>query len=232
MSIFIVSQSDQSRNYNLVSKENKRLLMKTFGQRLEEKLQELGISMSELARRTGLSKSVISNTINNPNREMRVSSLISIARVLKVDPIWLYTGRSSGDLLNDIQFNSDKVPVWTLDDVGNLATDMLPNMNSGRYVVAENQSHSIAIEATNDHLSKSGIVAGDICIFSLADRTPEEGAVMLIRLEKNDQARLLRAMSGIDGWVYGVDDPRLGTVTSSEAIVLGKLSELRRNEIK
>ena len=52
--------------------------MKTFGQRLEEKLQELGISMSELARRTGLSKSVISNTINNPNREMRVSSLIPL----------------------------------------------------------------------------------------------------------------------------------------------------------
>jgi len=47
MSIFSVSQSDQSRNYNLVSKENKRLLMKTFGQRLEEKLQELGISMSD-----------------------------------------------------------------------------------------------------------------------------------------------------------------------------------------
>ena len=75
-------------------------------------------------------------------------------------------------------------------------------------------------------------MAGDICIFSLADRTPEEGAVMLIRLEKSGQARLLRAMSGIDGWVYGVDDPRLGTVTSSEAIVLGKLSELRRSEIK
>ena len=206
--------------------------MKTYGQRLEEQLQELNISMSELARRTGLSKSVISNTINNPNREMRVSSLISIARVLRVDPIWLYTGRSSGELLNDIQFNSDKVPVWTLADVGSLATDMLPNMDSGRYVVAENQSHSIAIESTNDHLSKSGIVAGDICIFSLADRTPEEGAVMLIRLEKSGQARLLRAMSGIDGWVYGVDDPRLGTVTSDEAIVLGKLSELRRSEIK
>ena len=32
---------------------------------------------------------------------------------------------------------------------------------------------------------------------------------MLIRLEKNDQARLLRTMSGIDGWVYGVDDQGL-----------------------
>ena len=73
--------------------------MKTFGQRLEEKLQELNISMSELARRTGLSKSVISNTINNPNREMQVSSLISIAKVLKVDPIWLYSGeQSEGDI--------------------------------------------------------------------------------------------------------------------------------------
>ena len=223
--------------------------MKTFGQRLEEKLQDLNISMSELARRTGLSKSVISNTINNPNREMRVSSLISIAKVLKVDPIWLYSGRrgstfstfdpiwlysgrSSGDLLNDIQFNSDKVPVWTLSDVENLATEMLPNMDSGRYVVAENQSHSIAIESNNDHLSKSGIVVGDICIINLADRAPEDGAVMLIQLAKSGQARLLRAMAGIDGWVYGVDDPRLGTVTSNEVTVLGKLSELRRREIK
>ncbi|MBS2781709.1 helix-turn-helix transcriptional regulator [Aeromonas salmonicida] len=232
MSITSVPQSDRQGNYNLVSKENKRLWMKTFGQRLEEKLQELGISMSELARRTGLSKSVISNTINNPNREMRVSSLISIAKVLRVDPIWLYTGRSSGDLLNDIQFNSDKVPVWSLADVENLATDMMPNMDSGKYLVAENQSHSIAIEANNDHLSKSGVVAGDMCIINLADRELEDGAVMLIRLSKSGQARLLRAMAGIDGWVYGVDDPRLGTVTSDEAIVLGKLSELRRSEIK
>ncbi|RQM78883.1 XRE family transcriptional regulator [Aeromonas jandaei] len=205
--------------------------MKTFGQRLDEMLQEHGISMSELARRTGLSKSVISNTINNPNREMRVSSLISIAKVLKVDPIWLYSGRSSSDLLNDIQFNSDKVPVWAIADVEKLATDMMPNMDSGRYVVAENQSHSIAIESNNDHLSKSGIVSGDICIINLADREPDDGAVMLVRL-KNGQARLLRAMAGIDGWVYGVDDPRLGTVTKDEAVVLGKLSELRRSEIK
>ncbi|MCF5912089.1 DNA-binding protein [Aeromonas veronii] len=232
MSISGVPQSDRCWIYNLVSTENKRSWMKTFGQRLEEKLQELGISMSELARRTGLSKSVISNAINNPNREMRVSSLISIAKVLRVDPIWLYTGRSSSDLLNDIQFNSDKVPVWTLSDVENLATDMMPNMDSGRYVVAENQSHSIAIEASNDHLSKSGIVAGDMCIINLADRKLEDGAVMLIQLLKSGQVRLLRAMAGIDDWVYGVDDPRLGTVTSEEAVVLGKLSELRRREIK
>ncbi|MFQ2373379.1 helix-turn-helix domain-containing protein [Aeromonas caviae] len=73
--------------------------VKQFGQRLEQKLQEMEMSISELARRAGLSKSVISNTINNPNREMQVSSLISIAKVLKVDPIWLYSGeQSEGDI--------------------------------------------------------------------------------------------------------------------------------------
>ncbi|MGN5232180.1 helix-turn-helix domain-containing protein [Aeromonas veronii] len=66
--------------------------VKRFGQRLDQRLQELGMSMSELARRADLSKSVISNTINNPDREMQVSSLISIAKVLKVDPMWLYSG--------------------------------------------------------------------------------------------------------------------------------------------
>lgn len=206
--------------------------MKTFGQRLEEKRQELGISMSELARRTGLSKSVISNATNNPNREMRVSSLISIAKVLRVDPIWLYTGRSSSDLVNDIQFNPDRVPVWTLPDVEVMATDMLPNMDSGRYIVAENQSHSIGLEAGDDHLAKAGVVAGDICIINLADRAPEDGAVMLIQLIKSGKVRLLRALAGIDGWVYVADDSRLGAVNADEAVVLGKMAELRRREIK
>ncbi|PTT51397.1 XRE family transcriptional regulator, partial [Aeromonas sp. HMWF015] len=52
------------------------------------------------------------------------------------------------------------------------------------------------------------------------------------KLAKSGQARLLRAMAGIDVWIFCVVDPRLGTVTKEEAIVLGKLSELRRREIK
>ena len=42
--------------------------------------------MSELARRTGLSKSVISNTINNLNRENASVIPDFHCQVLKVDP--------------------------------------------------------------------------------------------------------------------------------------------------
>ena len=61
---------------------------------------------------------------------------------------------------------------------------MLPNMNSGRYVVAENQSHSIAIEATKRSPIKIRALWPVTSTSSgLADRTPEEGAA------NADQAR-------------------------------------------
>lgn len=66
--------------------------MKTLGQRIDERREEIGISMAELGRRTGLAKSAISNAINNPERDLKATSLFAIATALQVDPVWLFTG--------------------------------------------------------------------------------------------------------------------------------------------
>lgn len=71
--------------------------MKTLGQRIDERREEIGISMAELGRRTGLAKSAISNAINNPERDLKATSLFAIASALQVDPVWLYTGDTSDE---------------------------------------------------------------------------------------------------------------------------------------
>ena len=75
--------------------------MKTLGQRIDERREELSVSMSELARRTGLSKSVISSVINNPERDLKAESLFAIASALQLDPVWLYTGKTGDEWLSE-----------------------------------------------------------------------------------------------------------------------------------
>ena len=43
-----------------------------------------------------------------------------------------------------------------------------------------------------------------------------------------EQFRLLRAIKGLDCWRYGVDDPRVGSLTAKELVTLGKVVEVRR----
>lgn len=75
--------------------------MKTLGQRIDERREEIGISMAELGRRTGIAKSAISNAINNPERDLKATSLFAIASALQLDPVWLYTGKTGDEWLSE-----------------------------------------------------------------------------------------------------------------------------------
>ena len=75
--------------------------MKTLGQRIDERREEIGISMAELGRRTGIAKSAISNAINNPERDLKATSLFAIASALQLDPVWLYIGKTGDEWLSE-----------------------------------------------------------------------------------------------------------------------------------
>lgn len=66
--------------------------MKTIGLRIQERLDTLNLGQVDLARKSGVSKPVISRVINNPERDLRATSLFAIATALQVDPVWLFTG--------------------------------------------------------------------------------------------------------------------------------------------
>ncbi|MFR9719908.1 helix-turn-helix domain-containing protein [Aeromonas diversa] len=211
---------------DFVHKSERGETMKNFAERLEARMQELKISPAELSRRTGVSKSVISRMLSDPSREIRASSLMSIAKQLKVDPVWLFLGRSADSLVRDIEAGPGMAPIWTLPDLAaNPMYDAWPHADTGRKLATEKEGHLIAVEADSDQLAEAGVAPGSLCLVDLGDATPEHNRIVLAKLD--GKFILLRAIKGLAGWRYSVDDPRAGSLGEDEILVLGKVVEIR-----
>lgn len=217
-----------AQSLDLLQESNQGDVMKNFSERLRARMAELGVSPAELSRKTGISNGVISRILNDPGREVRASSLMSLAKALRADPVWLYLGRSSDSFIRAMESEAGLVPVWTLAAIqASHDIDSWPNTDTGRSLATERDGHIIALEADDDQLQSDGINPGTVCLVDMADIKPEHNAIMLIKLLSNNEYRLLRAIKGLDCWRYGVDDPRAGSLTEKEVLPLGKVVEKR-----
>lgn len=201
--------------------------MTSFRDRLEYMLKERGWKQADLVRKSGVSKAVISVLLSDPLKDLRVSSLLSIAKALGCDPLWLYTGKESGTYISDT--NLGQVPVWRMAELAKHPTDALATLDSGRSIFSEANGHLIGVVADDDNLSSTGIRAGDICVIDLADREPGHNDILLVKLSSNKQERLLKALAGLSGITLVTDDPRLGVVPIKDVMVYGRMIELRRD---
>ncbi|MFQ2147382.1 helix-turn-helix domain-containing protein [Aeromonas jandaei] len=190
-------------------------------------MEDQGLSVSEIARRAGISKSLVSNLLSNPLKDVRVSTLFGLAKALSVDPIELYTGRPSIEVVNDLVNSVYRVPVFSIDEVLLHPTDSLPLVSADKTLLTEMPGALIGVEAPNNQLSKQGIVQGDVCLIDLGINTVEADAILLVQISRANQAKLLRAIPAIEGWVFGVDDERLPVIASKDVIVLGRMVERR-----
>ena len=201
--------------------------MTSFRDRLEYMMKERGYKQADLVRKSGISKAVISVLLSDPLKDLRVSSLLSIAKALGCDPLWLYTGKESGTYVTDT--NLGKVPVWEMSELGNHPSDALSTLDSGRHIFSELDGQLIGVVANDDNLAESGIKTGDICVIDLADREPRHEDILLVRLGESKQRRLLKALDGLSGISLVTDDQRLGVVPVKDALVYGRMVELRRD---
>ncbi len=201
--------------------------MTSFRDRLEYMMKERGYKQADLVRKSGISKAVISVLLSDPLKDLRVSSLLSIAKALGCDPLWLYTGKESGSNVTDT--NLGKVPVWEMSELGNHPSDALSTLDSGRHIFSELDGQLIGVVANDDNLAESGIKTGDICVIDLADREPRHEDILLVRLGEGKQRRLLKALDGLSGISLVTDDQRLGVVPVKDALVYGRMVELRRD---
>ncbi|WP_287868584.1 helix-turn-helix transcriptional regulator [Aeromonas sp.] len=199
----------------------------SFNERVRARMEELGLGVSEVARRAGISKSLVSNLLNDPLKDVRVSTLFGLAKALSVDPIELYTGRPSIEVVSDLVNSVYRIPVLQIDEVLQHPTDSIPLLSSDRVLLTETPGQLIGIEAPNDQLSKQGVMQGDVCVIDLGVITVEPNAIMLVLLTRANQAKLLRAIPAIEGWAFGVDDERLPVVSARDVVVLGKMIERR-----
>ncbi|MEE9705801.1 helix-turn-helix transcriptional regulator [Aeromonas veronii] len=197
-----------------------------FSQRLEARMKELHVSAAELSRSTGISPAALSRLLSEPGREIRASSLMSIAKQLRVDPVWLFLGRSADSLIRDIEAGPGMVPVWTIPGLqADPVIDAWPHADTGRKLATEKDGHLIAVVADNDQLADAGITYGALCLVDLGDNKPEHNKIMLAKAD--DKFMFLRAIQGLADWRYGVDDPRAGFLTEKQLLLVGKVIEIR-----
>ena len=71
----------------------------TIGDRLKARRLELGITQTELAKKVGLSQSAIAHIEKGIREKPR--ELLEIARALKINPVYLSTGKGSKEFLVD-----------------------------------------------------------------------------------------------------------------------------------
>ncbi|WP_429169170.1 helix-turn-helix domain-containing protein [Aeromonas rivipollensis] len=201
--------------------------MSSFNERLQQLMNERGLTAADLARKTGLSKPTLSAIIHGNTSDPRISSVLSISRILGCDPIWLFVGKSSAEYASNTAVS--KVPIWELMDMVGHPSDAIPLIDTGRHLVVEDGGHLCAVVAENDDLAASGIHRGDIIVIDMGSqqRKLENGDIALVQY--GEKILLLRAKNAIDGMNLVVDDPHFGFLKSSDAIVLGKMIELRRS---
>lgn len=201
--------------------------MKSFRDRLDHMMRDRGLKQADLVRKSGISKAVISVLLSDPLRDLRASSLLSIAKALGCDPIWLYTGKETGAFVSEM--NLGRVPVWEMQDLSKHPLDALPSLDSGRHIFSSSDGHLIGVVANDDNLAESGIKSGDICVIDMADADVHHNDILLVRLDSNKQERLLKALDGLSGISLVTDDQRLGAIPIKDALVYGKMIELRRD---
>ncbi|WP_052503091.1 XRE family transcriptional regulator [Aeromonas salmonicida] len=201
-------------------------LMSSFNERLQQLMNEKGLKPADLARKTGLSKPTLSAIIRGTTTDPRISSVLGISRVLGCDPVWLFVGKNSAEYASSAEIS--KVPIWELKDMVSHPSDAIPLIDTGRHLVVEDGGHLCAVVAANDDLAGSGIHSGDFIVIDMSpeQRKLETGDIALV--QHGDKALLLRAKSALDGMNLVVDDPHFGFLKASEALVLGKMIELRR----
>ncbi|MGY3886929.1 helix-turn-helix domain-containing protein [Aeromonas aquatica] len=201
-------------------------LMSSFNVRLQQLMEERGFTAADLARKTGLSKPTLSAIIHGNTSDPRISSLLSISRILGCDPIWLFVGKSSTDYASSTAVS--KVPIWELKDMVGQPSDAIPLIDTGRHLVVEDGGHLCAVVAENEDLATSGIHKGDLIIVDMSPthRKLDSGDIALIQYK--DKFLLLRAKNAIDGMNLVADDPHFGFLKAKDATILGKMIELRR----
>lgn len=124
-----------------------------FSKRLKEAMSDIGIKQIELANKTGLDKSLISNYLADKYKPKN-NNLQILAKALNVNPVWLmgYDVNKNGDeIIADMERDS------ILDaHINNLAKNELEKELLIKVTMLDNENQNKLLELTNMYLKEQG----------------------------------------------------------------------------
>jgi phage repressor protein C with HTH and peptisase S24 domain len=196
----------------------------TLGDRLKERRKALGLTQQELAKRAGVSQSLIAGI----ERGHYVASkyLVPVAEALETDATWLSSGEGSPSGVTeppvryrtvhseeDAPVEIGRIPYWDARGScggGFLNYDQMPVghlVKEASFFKRYNirPENAIAVYADGDSMSNF-IVDGDIVIFDTSKTEPQSNKIFLI--DHPDGLRIKQLRREIDGtWVLSSLNP-------------------------
>lgn|SRR5690606_22093478 len=160
------------------------------GERLRERRMELGLTLEEVAKAVGVSKSTVLKWETGTIEDMRVNKAAALAQVLNVSPLWVIgiTDSKSGPP------RTKRVPI-----LGSIAAGepILATEEYGEYVeLSEDVPVDFCLRVKGDSMIDARIQDGDL-VFVRRQTTVENGQIAVVLID--DEATLKRFYRTKDG---------------------------------
>lgn len=160
------------------------------GERLRERRMELGLTLEEVAKAVGVSKSTVLKWETGTIEDMRVNKAAALAQALNVSPLWVIgiTDSRSGPP------RTKRVPI-----LGSIAAGepILATEEYGEYVeLSEDVPADFCLRVKGDSMIEARIQDGDL-VFVRRQTTVENGQIAVVLVD--DEATLKRFYRTKDG---------------------------------
>ena len=157
--------------------------VKNRGERLRKRRMELGLTLEEVAKAVGVSKSTVLKWETGTIEDMRANKAAALAQVLKVSPLWVIgiTDSRSGPP------RTKRVPI-----LGSIAAGepILATEEYGEYVeLSEDVPVDFCLRVKGDSMIDARIQDGDL-VFVRRQPTVENGQIAVVLID--DEATLKR----------------------------------------
>ncbi|KMV28829.1 hypothetical protein AB733_21615 [Photobacterium swingsii] len=176
------------------------MTMSILARNIETRKRDLGIPTSiKLAKDSGVSRAVLTNIKNNPDKSIMLDSAVRLAESLQCRLEWLATGKGSPTA--DEYIIASKIehgaPLVTLNELVNAnlseLTQTLLETNRERLPCPIGNSHNQIVIRVSEKLGK--YYAGGYMWFDVT-KTPVSGQVVLVKTESNVEVMEFQSAHG------------------------------------
>jgi transcriptional regulator with XRE-family HTH domain len=181
-------------------------LLNPLGERVRERRKELGLSLEELASRTGLTASFLSlieRNINNPS----LDSLYRIAEALDVPPFYFSVDyHSAAGVQNPVVRHNERIQITF--PPGDVTSELLvPNLRNRLEVFISR------VQPAAGNVARTPKMASEECLYVMEGK---------LRVVLNDQEYLLEAGDSI--YIQGFSLREISAVGEGEAVFLSAIT--------